>query len=57
MIIRVFRKYFLILRSLNIQKDELHVLVGEIKELFNADGEFDILESNMLHALERLIES
>ena len=45
------------IKKFEYSKDELHVLVGEIKELINADGEFDILESNMLHALERLIES
>lgn len=36
-------------------KDELEDLVGDIKKLFNADGQFDLLESNMLLALKKII--
>ena len=39
----------------NYSKDELQVLIGDIKNLFDSDGNFDILEDNMMHALKRLI--
>ena len=39
----------------NYSKDELEVLIADIKNLFDSDGDFDILEDNMLHALQRLI--
>lgn len=35
--------------------NELNHLVDDIKELFNADGEFDILEENMLRAIKNLL--
>jgi len=38
----------------NYSKDELDTLVNDIKALFDADGEFDIQESNMLLALKKL---
>ena len=40
----------------NYSKNELDELVSDINSLFNADGEFDILESNMLLALKKLIK-
>lgn len=36
-------------------KDELKDLVADIKNLINADGQFDLLESNMLMALRKII--
>ena len=36
--------------------NELNHLVDDINALFNADGEFDILEENMLRALKRLFK-
>jgi len=39
----------------NYSKDELQTLISDIKNLFDSDGDFDILEDNMLHALKRLI--
>lgn len=44
------------IKKFEYSKDELHVLVDDIKNLFNADGEFDLLEANMLHALKKLID-
>ena len=40
----------------NYSKDELEHLVSDVKGLFNADGEYDVLESNMLLALKKLIK-
>lgn len=37
-------------------KNELDELVNDIKTLFNADGEFDLLESNILLALKKLLK-
>ena len=44
------------IKKFEYSKDELHHLVDDITKLFNADGEFDLLEDNMLHALKRLID-
>lgn len=40
----------------NYSKDELEHLVADVKNVFNSDGEYDILESNMLLALKKLIK-
>lgn len=39
----------------NYSKDELHHLIDDVQKLFLADGTVDLLETNMLHALKRLI--
>lgn len=39
----------------NYSKDELNQLVADIKTLFDADGEFDLQEENMLRALKKLV--
>ena len=44
------------LEKFEYSKDELNELVDDIKALFNADGEFDLLESNMLLALKKLLK-
>ncbi len=44
------------LEKFNYSKDELDQLVVDIKALFDADGEFDVLESNMLLALKKLVK-
>lgn len=36
-------------------KDDLNYLFNDIKALFYADGEFDILEKNMMHYLKRIL--
>jgi len=40
----------------NYSKDELNHLVGDIQKLFNADGEYDLLESNMLLVLKKFLK-
>ena len=40
----------------NYTKDELNHLVEDIQQLFNADGEYDIMESNMLLALKKFLK-
>lgn len=44
------------IEKFNYSKDELQVLIKDIKNLFDSDGSFDILEDNMLHAFKKLIE-
>lgn len=44
------------LDKFHYSKEELHRLVEDINNLFNADGHHDILEDNMLRALSKLIE-
>ena len=36
-------------------KDDLDALIGDIRKLFNADGNADTLEKNMLRALKHLL--
>ena len=40
----------------NYSKDDIHVLIEDIQKLFLADGEIDLLESNFLMALRRILE-
>lgn len=35
---------------------ELNRLIEDVQHLFMADGEIDLLESNMMHGLKRLIQ-
>ena len=43
------------IEKFNYSKDELDQLVSDIKALFDVDGQFDLLESNMLRALKKLV--
>ncbi|MFC4722215.1 hypothetical protein ACFO5O_07775 [Geojedonia litorea] len=45
------------LDTYNYSKDDLSLLFADIKLLFFADGEFDLLEQNMYRGLERLLNS
>lgn len=45
------------LDAFNYSKDDLSMLFADIKILFFADGEFDILEQNMYRSLERILKS
>jgi len=45
------------IEKFNYSKEELHHLVEDIRQLFNSDGEYDILEDNMFRALGKLIET
>ena len=45
------------LEKYHYSKEEVHRLVEDINNLFNSDGEHDLLEDNMLRALSKLIES
>jgi hypothetical protein len=44
------------LKQHNYSEDALDFLFSDIKELFLADGEFDILERNMFANLKRLLK-
>lgn len=44
------------LKKYNYTKDQIHDLVNDIQEMFMADGEFDLLESNFLMMLKRIID-
>lgn len=50
------QKILFTLDKYNYSKDDLNVLFEDIKTLFEADGKFDVLEENMMHALRRLIK-
>jgi hypothetical protein len=43
------------LEKFNYSKDELNRLVEDVQRLFMADGTIDLLETNMLSALKRLV--
>ncbi|WP_299362036.1 hypothetical protein [Winogradskyella sp.] len=45
------------LRQHNYDKDDVEILLADIKTLFFSDGEFNINERNMLKCLERLFKS
>ena len=45
------------LRQHNYDKDDVEVLMADIKTLFFSDGDFNINERNMLRALERLFKT
>ena len=40
----------------NYSKDDLDALISDIQALFNANGEHDILEDNLLLALKKLLK-
>jgi hypothetical protein len=42
------------LEKFNYSKDEMHVLMDDIKEMFAADGEIDDIEQTFLVALKRI---
>ena len=44
------------IEKFNYSKDEIHLLIEDIQKLFLADGEVDLLESNFLLALKRILE-
>jgi hypothetical protein len=44
------------LKKYDYTKDELEVLLGRIKELFLADGNYDVLEQNLYRGLHRILE-
>lgn len=45
------------IRKFGYSKEDVHRLVSDIQQLFLANGEIDLLESNFLHAIHRLLES
>ncbi|WP_299113302.1 hypothetical protein [uncultured Winogradskyella sp.] len=45
------------LRQHNYDKDDVEILLADIKTLFFSDGEFNINERNMLKSLERLFKT
>lgn len=45
------------LEKFNYSKNDLQLLVNDIKRLFNADGDMDLLEENMMYGLTRLFKA
>lgn len=45
------------LKQHNYSKDDIDVLITDIKVLFFSDGNFDITEQNMLRFLEKLLKN
>lgn len=43
------------LEKFNYSKNEIDVLLGDIKQLFTADGTIDIMEENLFRALKKII--
>lgn len=43
------------LEKFNYSKEELDILIEDIKKLFMSDGKYDVLEQNMLFSLKRLL--
>lgn len=44
------------LEKFNYSKNEIDVLLSDIKDLFLADGTIDILEENLFRALKKIIQ-
>lgn len=51
------KKIMASLEQHNYEKDDVEVLMEDIRVLFFADGEFDIKEKNMLKCLSRLFKT
>ena len=51
------KKIMTSLKQHNYDKDDIDVLMEDIKVLFFSDSEFDIKEQNMLKCLERLFKT
>ena len=51
------KKIMTSLEQHNYGKEDLEILLADIKILFFSDGEFNILERNMLKALQRLFKT
>ena len=51
------KKIMTSLEQHNYDKDDIEILMADIKVLFFSDGEFNILERNMLKSLERLFKT
>lgn len=51
------KKIMVSLEQHNYDKDDVEILLEDIKTLFFSDGEFNINERNMLTALQRLFKS
>lgn len=44
------------IKKFNYSKEYLDVLIGDIQAVFDANGEHDLLEDNMLLALKKLLK-
>lgn len=51
------KKIMVSLEQHNYSKDDIDMLLADIKILFFSDGEFNILERNMLKSLKRLFKT
>lgn len=54
---QAIQKILTSLRQHKYDKDDVSLLLADIKALFFSDGEFNINERNMLKSLERLFKS
>jgi len=45
------------LEKFDYSKDDLKAIVKDLKQLFHADGEIDLLEENMLYSLKQLFKT
>lgn len=50
------QKILYTLEKYKYDKDDLENLIQDIKKLFYADDEFDVLEENMLYALKKILK-
>ncbi|MTE25724.1 hypothetical protein [Winogradskyella ouciana] len=51
------KKIMVSLEQHNYSKDDIDMLLADIKILFFSDGEFNILERNMMKSLKRLFKT
>ena len=54
---RGIQKIMTSLAQHNYEKDDIEVLLADIKVLFFSDGDFDITEQNMFRFLEKLLKN
>lgn len=51
------KKIMISLEQHNYDKDDIEMLLSDIKVLFFSDGEFNVLEQNMMRFLEKLLKN
>ncbi len=54
---RGIQKIMISLAQHNYDKDDIEILLADIKVLFFSDGDFDITEQNMYRFLEKLLKN
>ena len=51
------KKIIMSLEQHNYDKDDIDMLLSDVKVLFFSDGEFNVLEQNMMRFLEKIIKN